>query len=69
MDVTKRVEEEAAKWGLRISHEELVTKIYRSLREEGIEIYILNERYLEIYGHTYQFFKAKSKGCWVVKKF
>lgn len=63
------IHEEANKYGFGMSVEELIGKIYWDLKARGIDVCVLNERYLICNGCNYQLLKTRSKSCWSVKEF
>ncbi|MGN1025511.1 MAG: hypothetical protein ACI4P4_03795 [Faecousia sp.] len=56
-------------YGLGITVERLASDIYWQLVAEGEKPCIVNSRYIEIDGVTYQFRRTRSKGCWTVVEF
>lgn len=56
-------------YGFGITVEKLVREIYWALVADGKRPCIVNSRYLEIDGVTYQFRRTRSKGCWTVVEF
>lgn len=53
-------------FGFGISVEKLAVKVYRYLAAYGYAPCIVNDRYIEVNGVTYQLRKTKSKGHWTV---
>jgi hypothetical protein len=56
-------------YGLGISKEQLVKKVYSRLSLDGHECYILNERYIGVDGVEYQFIKSRKECRWIAKEF
>ena len=54
-------------FGTGISKEKMVSKVYWFLSFHGINSCILNDKYLEIENHIYEFIRQRSKGSWLVK--
>lgn len=54
-------------FGTGISKEKLVSKVYWFLNSHGINSCILNDKYLEIENHTFEFIKKRSTDSWLVK--
>lgn len=67
--ILERIQREADKYGFAIKVERLAVQIYRNLRAEGVNVCLLNERYLTAEGRDYQLLKTRKKGCWTVKEF
>lgn len=61
-----KLQEMVAGYGFGFSVQELVHRVYWSLVAEGLHPCVVNDRYLEIEGITYQFRKTRSKCCWTV---
>lgn len=61
-----KLQEMVAGYGFGINVKELVHRVYGYLAAEGLKPCIVNDRYLEIEGVTYQFRKTRTKGCWTV---
>jgi len=53
-------------FGFGISVNELASKIYFKLASLGYDPCIVNDRYIEVDGITYQLRKTRSKGHWTV---
>lgn len=56
-------------YGFGISVEGLASEVYHQLRAQGSEPCIVNDRYIEVDGVTYQFRKTRAKGHWTVACF
>lgn len=56
-------------YGFGISVEGLASNVYHELAAAGFHPCIVNDRYVEIEGVTYQFRKTRSKGHWTVVSF
>lgn len=56
-------------FGLGISKKELATRAYRTMRAQGRDVCIINEKYVEMDGVDYQFIKSKAQHRWIVKSF
>lgn len=56
-------------FGFGISKNELAGKAYWAMKVEGHDVCMVNEKYLEVDGVTYQFIKSKAQGRWIVKSF
>lgn len=54
-------------FGTGISKEKMVSKVYCFLSFHGVNSCILNDKYLEIENHIYEFIRQRSKGSWLVK--
>ena len=57
-------------YGIGISVEKLVSKVYfflTSIRGSDDGICVVNDRYLEVDGTTYQFIKSRKTSSWKVK--
>lgn len=54
-------------FGTRISKKDLANKVTAYLTYNGIEACTLNEKYVSVGDHSYQFIKKSS--AWVVKEF
>ena len=57
------------KYGFGLSVRDLASDIYWELKAEGLHPCIVNDRYIEIEGVTYQFRKTRTKGHWTVASF
>ena len=57
------------KYGFGLSVKDLASDIYWELRAEGLNPCIVNDRYIEVNGVTYQFRKTRSKGHWTIATF
>lgn len=64
-----KLQEVVAGYGFGLTVENLVRQIYWSLVAEGLRPCIVNARYIEVEGITYQFKKTRSKGHWTVVEF
>lgn len=53
-------------FGFGISVNELASKTYHKLSSLGFDPCIVNDRYIEVDGITYQLRKTRSKGHWTV---
>ena len=56
-------------WGLGISVEKLVDKVYWIMAAHGHDVCMLNERYLIVDGQAYRFIKSRKNNCWIAKPF
>lgn len=60
-------------YGLGISKEKLVDKVYGHMYSLGYRVYQINERYLGVVDgdneFEYQFIKSKKNHCWIVKDY
>jgi len=65
----ERIQHEADNYNLGMRVEKLVAQIYWNLRAEGINVCLLNERYLTAEGQNFQLLKTAKKGHWTVKEF
>lgn len=54
-------------FGTRMSKKTLANKIYIVLDHAGVDVTILNEKYLDVCGYEFQFIKKKTG--WEVKEF
>ena len=64
-----KLQEMVNKYGFGLAVRDLASDIYWELRAEGLKPCIVNERYIEIDGMTYQFRKTRAKGHWTVVSF
>jgi hypothetical protein len=70
MEMRNNLQKYVSNLGIGISVEQLVKNIYKFLsmvRGSDNGICIVNDRYLEIDGTTFQFIRKKSTEAWVVK--
>ena len=70
MEMRNNLQNYVSDLGIGISVEKLVKNVYKFLsmvRGSDDGICIVNDRYLEIDGTTFQFIKRKSAEAWVVK--
>jgi len=70
MEMRNNLQKYVSNLGIGISVERLVKNIYKFLsmvRGADDGICIVNDRYLEIDGTTFQFIRKKSAEAWVVK--
>lgn len=65
----EKIQRQADKYSLGMRVEQLAVQIYWNLRAEGIDVCLLNERYLTAEGRDFQLLKTKKKGHWTVKEF
>ena len=56
-------------YGFGISVKELAHRAYRHMANEGYEVCIINDRYLEVGGTTFLFSKSRKNGRWIAKAF
>ena len=56
-------------FGLGISVEKLASKAYNEMSKMVHEVWIVNDRYLAVDGHEYQFIKSRKNNRWIVKEF
>jgi len=56
-------------YGFGISVEVLASEIYGKAKAQGFNPCIVNDRYIEVDGVTYQFRKTRSAGHWTVVSF
>lgn len=54
-------------FGTGISKENMVTKIHRYLIGSGIDNCILNDKYIEVENHIFEFIRKRSINSWLVK--
>ena len=64
-----KLQDMVSKYGFGLSVRDLASDIYWALYAEGFKPCIVNERYIEIDGVTYQFRKTRTKGHWTVVSF
>lgn len=64
-----KLQEMVNNYGFGISVEELASAVYHKLAAAGFKPCIVNDRYIEVEGATYQFRKTRSKGHWTVAVF
>lgn len=57
------------RYGLNIKVEELVSRVYRELRSQGENIYILNDKYLLFEGQEFSLRRNRKDNEWKVKAF
>jgi len=67
--ILEKIQNEADKYGFAIKVDQLAVQIYRNLRAEGINVCLLNERYLTAEGRDFQLLKTRKKGRWTVKEY
>ena len=65
----KELQKFVSNFGLGIRVEELVVKAYYHMRALGHMAVIVNDRYLEVDGQSFQFIKSRANGCWKVKAY
>lgn len=65
----RELQEFVDKFGFGISKEVLASKAYREMKMKGHDSCIVNGKYLEVDGQTYQFIKSKKQYRWIVKEF
>lgn len=63
------IEQITSKFGFGMSVEELASRVYVELEALGFEPCLVNDRYVEVNGTTYQLRKMRSKGHWTVREF
>lgn len=68
-NVMNAIHEEANKFGFGLSTEKMISNLYFAMTAKGLDVCILNDRYLICNGKNYQLLKTRSKGCWTVKEF
>lgn len=54
-------------FGAGISKEKIVSKVYWFLNFHGINSCILNDKYIEIENHVFEFIRKRSTDSWLVK--
>lgn len=70
MTATEKLQNFVDFWGLGISKEKLIGKLYSHMRAGGYEnVYITNGRYLTVNGTNYQLIKSIKTDRWIVKTF
>lgn len=64
----KFLQDELDKYGLGISKERLTEQMYRAARNNGGDVYTVNDRYLAVNGKNgiveFQFIKSNAEGKW-----
>ena len=65
----KKIQNMVNCYGFGLSTKDIASEIYWQLEAQGFDPCIVNERYIEIDGVTYQFRKARTKGHWTVVSF
>jgi len=68
MTTTESIISKVERFGIGMSVSELASKVYFMMVAEGFDPCIVNDRYLECNGQTYQFIKSRVNGCWKVKE-
>lgn len=63
------IEKIVLNYGFGISVEELASRVYIELAAQGFAPCLVNDRYIEVNGTTYQLIKSRSKGHWTVREF
>lgn len=63
------IEQITSKFGFGMSIEELASRVYVELAALGFTPCLVNDRYIEVDGTTYQLRKTRSKGHWTVREF
>lgn len=66
-DIMGMLNELVQNFGTRMSKEKLVDKMYSLIASKGIDVAVLNEKYLDVCGRQFQFIKRKTG--WEVKEF
>ena len=56
-------------YGLWISKEKLVDKVYRFMESKGHSCYEINGKYIGIDNQEFQFIKSRKEDRWIVKAF
>ena len=64
-----KLQDMVSKYGFGLSVRDLTSDIYWELKAQGFNPCIVNDRYIEIEGVTYQFRKTRTKGHWSVVSF
>lgn len=55
-------------YGFGISTKDIASEVYWELEALGYDPCLVNDRYVEVEGITYQLLKTRSKGHWTVKE-
>lgn len=63
------IEKIVLNYGFGISVEELASRVYIELAALGFAPCLVNDRYIEVNGMTYQLRKTRSMGHWTVREF
>lgn len=66
-EIMNKVQEFISKWGLGMSKEAMVDKVYRFM-EKDHDVCELNGKYIIIDGNELQFIKSRKNDCWIVKE-
>lgn len=67
MKVIESITNKVTQFGIGMNVKELASKMYWQMKAEGHDVCIINERYLECDGQSFQFIKSRVNGCWKVK--
>ena len=56
-------------FGFGISKNKLAGNAYWAMKAQGHDVCMVNEKYLEVDGTTYQFIKSRAQDRWIVRSF
>ena len=65
----KMIEAIMYNYGFGMNVEEAATRVYCELHRYGYDVCIVNGRYVEVEGQSFQLRKTRSKGHWTVREF
>lgn len=68
MTTIEKIQNFINNWGLGLSVQDLVDKVYRHMEAEGHQCYTLNERYIGVDDVEYRFIKSRKENRWIVKE-
>lgn len=69
MTTTEIITSKVAQFGIGMTVKELASKMYWQMKAEGHKVCIINDRYLECDGQSFQFIKSRANYCWKVREF
>ena len=67
LEIMEKVQGFVSGWGLGMSKEAMVDKVYRFMEREH-DVCCLNGKYIIIDGNEFQFIKSRKDYCWYVKE-
>lgn len=68
MGEMRDLQEFVNKFGFGISKKALVSEAYNAMRALGYRVYVINDKYLGVNYHEFQFIKSNKEGKWIVKE-
>ena len=67
MEAIKKIEEIIKNYGTGCSHKRMAETVYDKLSAQGINVGLMNWKYIRVGGSDFQLIRQKSKGTWAVK--